>query len=231
MAAAIEGPNRAFAIELAESTHSIRAKIGQHPLYAKMERRELPLPAIYGYLGEMVPWFRGTMDRAIVRAQNTPYGPIKRTWLQWACEEFGHAEMLLDVIRLMGGDPTKWGHHTPIYESEALMSYMWKLAVRGSYLENAAGAFLATEGLLRITLPKFGGLLRDRYQAPPEAMKVFGEHEEADSDHFQHGLRIIASVDKLTAAEEKAVESALRTTLLFHEHWHDGILREYSQPD
>src|SRR5215470_18901025 len=135
MAVQIEGPNRAFAVHLADSTNSLRLEIASHPLYARMDKKELPLRGIYGYLGEMVPWFRGTMDRAIVRAQNTPYGEIKRTWLAWACEEFGHAEMLLDVIRLMGGDPTSWGTHVPIYESEALMSYMWKLAVRGTYLE------------------------------------------------------------------------------------------------
>jgi pyrroloquinoline quinone (PQQ) biosynthesis protein C len=224
---AIEGPNRQFAIRLAESTKSIRTEIASHELYARMERRELPLRGIYGYLGEMVPWFRGTMDRAIVRAQNTPYGPIKRTWLSWACEEFGHAEMLLEVIRLMGGDPSQWGTHVPIYESEALMSYMWKLAVRGTYLENAAGAFLATEGLLRLTLPRFGGLIRDKYAAPPTALQVFGDHEAADSDHFEHGLRIIASVPTLTPQDETAIELALKTTLLFHRRWHDGILREY----
>src|SRR4051794_13559095 len=117
MGAPIEGPNKRFAEHLAESTHSTRERIASHPLYAKMEKKELPLRGIYGYLGEMNPWFRGTMDRAIVRAQNTPYGPVKRTWLQWACEEFGHAEMLLEVIRLMGGKPNEWGEHVPIYES------------------------------------------------------------------------------------------------------------------
>lgn len=223
----IVGPNREFALRLADSTHSIRQRIASHEFYAKMERRELPLRGIYGYLGEMVPWFRGTMDRAIMRAQRTPYGEIKRTWLQWACEEYGHAEMLLEVIRLLGGNPKEWGEHVPIYESEALQSYMWKLAVRGDYLENASGAFLATEGLLRMTLSTFGRLLRDKYAAPSDALAVFNEHEEADSDHFQHGLRIIAQVDKLSKEEEQKVELALRTTLQFHERWHDGVLREY----
>src|SRR5437773_2393834 len=133
----MKGPSAEFAKQLVEATHSIRQSIANHPLYEKMERKELPLRAIYGYLGSMHPWFRGTMDRAIVRAQKTPYGDVKRTWLSWACEEFGHAEMLLEVIALMGGDPKEWADHDPSYEAEALISYMWKLAVTGSYLENA----------------------------------------------------------------------------------------------
>lgn len=229
MSPVIEGPNKEFALGLVKATDETRKRIASHQLYDELDKKRAPRTLIYGFLGEMVPWFRGTMDRAIVRAQNTPYGDIKRTWLSWACEEFGHAEMLLEVIRLMGGDPTQWGNHTPIYESEALMSYMWKLAVRGSYLENAAGAFLATEGLLRHTMPKFGNRIRERYEAPSEALKVFNEHEEADADHFQHGTRIIAGVDKLTPMQEKSIETALRTTLLFHERWHDGILREYGK--
>jgi pyrroloquinoline quinone (PQQ) biosynthesis protein C len=217
-------------MRLAESSHSIRLRIAAHPLYDRMAEKKFPLRGVHGYLGEMSVWFRGTIDRATYRAQNTPYGPIKRTWLQWAAEEFGHAEMLLDVIQMMGGNPAEWGPHVPIYESEALMSYMWKLAVRGTYLENAAGAFLGTEGLLRHTMPKFGGLLKNVYNAPPEAMKVFGDHEEADSDHFQHGLRIIASVENLSPELQRNIETALRTTLLFQERWHDGILREYGNP-
>jgi pyrroloquinoline quinone (PQQ) biosynthesis protein C len=228
MVALAEGPNGAFARSLVAISSHIRERIASHRLYQRMAVGQLPMHCIHGYLGEMVPWFRGTMDRAIVRAQGSPYGAVKRTWLSWACEEYGHAEMLLAVIGMTGGDPDRWERHEPVYESEALMSYMWKLAVRGTYLENAAGAFLGTEGLLQVTLPKFGTLLREHYKAPPEAMQVFAEHQEADSGHFGHGLRIIAAAPKLSEDEEQGIERALRTTLLFQERWHDGILREYA---
>jgi pyrroloquinoline quinone (PQQ) biosynthesis protein C len=223
----LEGPNRELAQTLVEIAHDIRTRIAAHPLYERMRQGQLPRRCVHAYLGEMVPWFRGTMDRAIVRAQASPYGEVKRTWLSWACEEYGHAEMLLEVIGLTGGVPAEWGEHEPIYESEALMSYMWKLAVRGTYLENAAGAFLGTEGLLQVTLPRFGALLREGYGAPPEAMRVFADHQAADSDHFTHGVRIISAAPRLTPAQARGVELALRTTLRFQERWHDGILHEY----
>lgn len=143
--------NRDFVNGLIEEATLLQSQITNHALYDQLATKDAPKRLIYGYIGEMVPWFRGTIGRACERAANTPYGDQKRLWLQWAVEEYGHAELLLNAIDLLGGNSSEWGK-TQIYESEALCSYMWHIAYRGTYLDNAAGAFIATEGLLRQTL-------------------------------------------------------------------------------
>jgi hypothetical protein len=152
----ISGANAALVGRLMVRADALRERITGHRLYELMGEGRLSRPAIHGFLASLAHWFRGTLDRTIRRAQSTPYGPVKRNWLLWACEEFGHAEMLFDVVRSIGGDAGAWEKRRLIYEAEALVSYAWRLADQGTYLENAASAFLAGEGTLRLSCRRSG---------------------------------------------------------------------------
>ena len=130
-----------------------------------------------------------------------------------------------------GQVPDAWCSHggvfLPMYQAEALTSYIWKVAAYGSYLENLAVTFLGAERIYRVTFPKFGSMLRDVYGAADEVMQVFDEHEEADAGHVQQGISIIETHANLSEESCAAIERALRMTLLFHERWHDGLLEAY----
>lgn len=220
--------NRDFVQAMVRLARDEVMRIGEHSLYRQMADGVLPWEVIHAYLGEMVPLFQGTMDRAIRRAERAPSSETKRTWLRWACEEFGHADMLLDVIALTDGDPARWAsEHVGTYEAVALRSYLWDLTYRATYLENAASVFLATENLLSHTLPRFGRLLLERYAAPPQAMKIFAEHKESDAGHVAYGIQLLEAAPSFDETDKARIERAIRMTFLCHERWHDGLIRTY----
>ena len=170
--------NRKVAQEFLDiSVGECKKRIFDHEFYRRLAAGELPLKAVCGYFGELYPLWRETVFRDAYRAVNAPYkcAPI---FVGHAAEEYGHADELLENIEHLGFESTPWKEGPWMYETEAVVAFVFRISVARSYLENAV-ILLGGEHLFSEVIPLVRNALAEKYDVPKAVLGGLDDHEEA----------------------------------------------------
>lgn len=106
--------------------------------------------------------------------------------------ERDHSQLFLDFAAGLGlGEKEMWAA-SPLPATAAFSDRIYRLVREGTMAEVAAALHVGLEGVTIQHFPRIARGLRDHFGLDERSVAFFTEHDEADADHFQHGIEVLA---------------------------------------
>jgi pyrroloquinoline-quinone synthase len=120
--------------------------------------------------------------------------------------ERDHTDLYLGFAAALGLGADEMWEAEPLPATAAFVDRMYRLAREGSMASIAASINVGLEGVTTQHFPAIARGLRAHYGIGEDALRFFTVHDEADVEHFEHGLAV---VDHYVGDDEHALDIAL----------------------
>lgn len=106
--------------------------------------------------------------------------------------ERDHSQLFLDFAAGLGlGEDAMWSA-SPLPATAAFSDRIYRLVREGTMADVAAALHVGLEGVTIQHFPKIARGLRAHYGLGEKELAFFTEHDEADAEHFQHGIDVLS---------------------------------------
>lgn len=121
--------------------------------------------------------------------------------------ERDHSDLFLRFAAAVGLSEVGMWAARPLPATAAFADAVYRLVREGSMAEIAAAVHVGLEGVTIQHFPKVARGLREHYGHDEDALRFWTDHDEADAEHFQHGIEVLAYYAR---GDEAALQAALQ---------------------
>jgi len=213
-----------FFEHLQQSTTAERTQLLGAPIVADAMRGYVTRPQYLEFLGRAYHHVKHTPSLLMACGARLAED---REWLraevvEYAQDEIGHHEWILDDIAAAGGDPRAVRLGKPAYDTELLVAYVYDTVMRG----NPAGVFgmvYVLEGTSISLAPSVAKSLQRALDLPTHAFTYLRSHGALDVEHFAHFEQLMNRLDD--PADQAAIEHCAKVCFRLYANVLTGIER------
>ncbi|HWO26235.1 MAG TPA: hypothetical protein VNO30_46225 [Kofleriaceae bacterium] len=220
-----------FAASCRTLYRGLRERLASHPMWAGLNRGELPKSVFMGWLLENYHFIDGVNDRLALATAACPDMKIRPLFAKHYSEEWDHFSYFMTALSVMGMSEAQVLATRPLAGTRAVLEHMRSSARRDPLQYAACSGFLESTGEDRSAAARvFERFTRHYASDKPEAIKALADHLHLDGVYQHNSVveNICSTIERLSVARASAALQAAVLLVETMEMWSSDILRAYS---